>query len=108
MSTRMNVIYLTVREVDAIADRLENVKVVNISALYERDDRISSTALARYILEHSDEVESALFVATDLDEAYLRTKVDVSNAVEYITKKVSENKVVAVYDGYETDYVIFK
>jgi len=53
-----------------------------------------------------------LFVPSDapLDAppAKLESKVNVTNVVEYLRRKLGERKVVGIYDSYETDYLILK
>jgi len=107
----MNTTHITSKEVSEIETELEKVKKVDVSELYVMDDRINSTEIARFLLEKFDSIEAVLMMPSDAGvdnpPAYLISKVSVGNAVEYVKRKATENKIVAISDPFETDYVIF-
>jgi len=114
MKTQIRKIYLTKREFNTVMDVLENVEkmpTVRLDELYERDNRINATKVVECIFNDNDiDSVEGILEPSDVQEppAILMTKVDIDNVVEYIRKKIGENKLVAICDGYECDYVIFK
>jgi len=116
VSQEVKTIYLTWKEFNTIADKLETLADmigVKLHELYGRDPNINSTNISQYVLKLSDEVESVLFVPTDAASpatppAFLNAEVDIPNVVEYIERKISENKVIPICDSYECDYIVFK